>query len=71
MHTHKMSGIFFSELATSNHLLFTGTLGCLVQAKRQGLIPAIRPLLQELRTQARFWISDTLVGSVLSSAGEA
>jgi predicted nucleic acid-binding protein len=59
------------ELATSNHLLFTGTLGCLVQAKRQGLIPAIRPLLQELRTQARFWISDALAGSVLRSAGEA
>ena len=59
------------ELATSNYLLFTGTLGCLVQARRQGIIPAIRPLLRELRTQARFWISDVLEKRVLHDAGES
>ena len=46
------------ELAASNRLLFTGTLGCLAQAKAQGIIPDIKPLLQELRTKSRFWISD-------------
>lgn len=59
------------ELAASNQLLFTGTLGCLVQARRQGIIPAIRPLLQKLRTQARFWISEALETRVLHDAGEA
>jgi uncharacterized protein len=59
------------ELASSNQLLFTGTLGCLVQARRQGLLPAIRPLLDELRIKARFWISDTLAARVLHDAGEA
>lgn len=58
------------ELAASNRLLFTGTLGCLVQARQQGIIPAIQPLLQELRTKARFWISDALEVRVLRDAGE-
>jgi predicted nucleic acid-binding protein len=58
------------ELAGSNHLLFTGTLGCLVQARRQGILPAIQPLLEELRHKARFWISDTLAARVLQDAGE-
>ncbi|MCX6850905.1 MAG: DUF3368 domain-containing protein [Verrucomicrobia bacterium] len=58
------------ELASSNQLLFTGTLGCLVQARRQGIVPAIRPLLEELRFKARFWISDALAARVLHDAGE-
>jgi len=58
------------ELASSNHLLFTGTLGCLVQVRRQGILPTIRPLLQELRHKARFWISESLAARVLLDAGE-
>lgn len=58
------------ELAASNHLLFTGTLGCLVQAKTQGIIPSIKPLLQELRTKARFWISEAFEARVLRVAAE-
>jgi predicted nucleic acid-binding protein len=59
------------ELASSNQLLFTGTLGCLVQARRQGILTALRPLIGELRSRARFWISDALEMRVLSDAGEA
>jgi predicted nucleic acid-binding protein len=58
------------ELASSNQLLFTGTLGCLVQARRQGILPALRPLVEELRVKARFWISDALAERVLRDAGE-
>lgn len=58
------------EMAASNSLLFTGTLGCLVQARQQNIIPAIQPLLQELRTKARFWISQSLEDRVLHDAGE-
>ena len=58
------------ELASSNQLLFTGTLGCLLQARRQGILPAIQPLLEELRHKARFWISDALAARVLRDAGE-
>ena len=64
--------INFAEIGRLDVLeLFTGTLGCLVQARRQGLLPAIRPLLDELRIKARFWISDTLAARVLHDAGEA
>ena len=58
------------EFAASNALLYTGTLGCLAEAKKRGLIPAITPLLQELRTKARFWIADRLEERVLRDAGE-
>lgn len=58
------------EVAASNGLLYTGTLGCLAEAKKRGLISTISPLLQELRTQARFWIADRLADRVLCEAGE-
>ena len=58
------------ELAASNRLLFTGTLGCLVQAKSQGIISEIKPLLDELRSKARFWISEALEARILRDAGE-
>lgn len=58
------------EVASSNRLPFTGTLGCLTQAKKEGLISAIEPLMDELRTKARFWISDRLRLRVLREAGE-
>jgi len=59
------------ELAATNDLLFTGTIGCLVMAKRKGLLPAIAPVLSELRSKARFWISDRLAERVLRDAGES
>ncbi len=58
------------EFAAANGLFFTGTLGCLADAKQQGLIPAIEPVLHELRTKARFWISNRLTERVLRRAGE-
>lgn len=58
------------ELAATNRLLYTGTLGCLAEARQRGLISAIEPLLAELRTKARFWISDRLADRVLRAAGE-
>ena len=58
------------DLAASNHLLFTGTLGCLIRAKKKNLIPAVRPILQDLRTVSRFWISTDLEDRVLRELGE-
>lgn len=58
------------EFAASNGLLYTGTLGCLTEAKKRGLISAIGPLLQELRTKSRFWIADRLEDRVLRDVGE-
>lgn len=58
------------EIAGASGCLFTGTIGCLIEAKRQGLIQTIRPLLGALRAKARFWIADSLADRVLRDAGE-
>lgn len=58
------------ELAAANDLIFTGTLGCLANARRLGLIPAVGPVLHDLRTKARFWISDRLAEQILRDSGE-
>jgi predicted nucleic acid-binding protein len=46
-----------------------GTLGLLLVAKRSGLIPEVRPLIDTLR-RAGFFMSDKLVNRVLRAAGE-
>lgn len=58
------------ELAASNGLLHVGSLGCLAEAKRRGLITQIKPLLQDLRHKARFWITERLEAKILRDAGE-
>ncbi len=58
------------DIARAGGCLFTGTIGCLIEAKRQGLIQTIRPLLDALRTKARFWIADSLAERVLHDAKE-
>ena len=58
------------EIARASACLFTGTIGCLIESKRQGLIPVIRPLLDALRTKARFWIADSFAERVLRDAEE-
>ena len=41
-----------------------------MEAKQQGLILEIAPALLELRSKARFWISDHLEDRILRDAGE-
>ncbi|MER2532206.1 MAG: DUF3368 domain-containing protein, partial [Candidatus Competibacter sp.] len=47
-----------------------GILGMLTEAKRRQLIPRIRPVLDNLRHQAGFWVTDALYQRVLAVAGE-
>ena len=49
---------------------FTGTVGCLCLAKERGLIPLVAPLLLEMRQEARFWLKDDFVQTLLISLGE-
>lgn len=58
------------EISSARGIRFTGTLGCLMEAKRQGLIPVVKPLLDDLRSKARFWVSDSLVRRILQQTGE-
>ena len=50
-------------------LNLTGTLGVLLKAKRQGLLPAIKPLIDQLR-HGGIWLSDALVAEALKLAEE-
>lgn len=51
-------------------LVPVGIMGILLQAKTLGLVPAIRPLLQNLRDNTGFFISETLLNEVTRRAGE-
>jgi predicted nucleic acid-binding protein len=46
-----------------------GTLGILLRAKRHGIVPALKPLLEQL-TRERFYLSQELLEYVLHEAGE-
>jgi predicted nucleic acid-binding protein len=47
----------------------TGTLGVLLKAKQQGVIPALTPLLHEL-TVKQSWLSPALIAKARQLAGE-
>jgi len=57
---------------TARHLgvRYAGLIGILVEAKRKGLINAIKPHLDTLRDVAGFRVSDTLYIRVLQDEGE-
>jgi predicted nucleic acid-binding protein len=46
-----------------------GTLGLLLQAKLQGLLPALRPEIERL-AQTNFYFSAALIHEILQAAGE-
>lgn len=58
------------RVASRIGLRLTGTVGLLVAAKRRGDVTMIAPLLEQLRTKAKFWISDDVVRRALQLAGE-
>ncbi len=57
-------------IAESYRLTFTGSIGCLVEAKRGGIIPCIKPLLDAMRQEARFWVNPRLYARILAEHGE-
>lgn len=48
----------------------TGLLGVLLEAKRQGLIEKIKPIIDQLIAENNFWISNNLYQKFLGIAGE-
>jgi predicted nucleic acid-binding protein len=58
------------EVAVQLGLHPIGVLGILLRAKSAGLLPEIKPLIDELRHEANFWISESLRGNILQLAGE-
>ena len=57
-------------VAMSYGLQVTGLLGVLLQAKRNRLIPAVKPLMERLIEQADFRVSNQLYATILEFAGE-
>ena len=51
-------------------LRVTGLLGVLAEAKRAGLVDQVRPVLDDLITQAGFWIGADLRAQVIAELGE-
>lgn len=58
------------QVAKFHDLKFTGTLGCLLEAKKRKLISNITPILEDLAGLARFWIHPNLKQRMLQTAGE-
>ena len=58
------------QAAVALGLNVVGTVGVLLAAKRKGLIPDIRPILDDLVRQG-FWLAPRLVEQALLAAGEA
>jgi len=47
-----------------------GLIAVLLEAKRQGLLSAVRPVLDSLSSQSGFWISQALYDHAVKVAGE-
>lgn len=58
------------RLASSLSLRHTGLLGVLALSKERSLISAVRPLMDALRREAGFWISQPLYEHVLHRCHE-
>jgi predicted nucleic acid-binding protein len=55
--------------ALSHSIPIIGTLGIVLRAKKQGLIPAARPVIEQVRTAGSF-LDDELVEQALAQIGE-
>lgn len=58
------------QIARSFGLQVIGTLGILLLAKNQQIIPQVQPLLDAMIDNAQYWVSATLYQQVLQQAGE-
>lgn len=58
------------ETAQHLGLRVTGVIGMLVEAKRKGVLPEVKSLLDALRDKAGFRVSERLYARVLGDTGE-
>lgn len=59
------------NIATKKGLICKGVVGVLIEAKQRAFIPAVRPLLDDLREHLKFRLADTIYNLALQIAGEA
>ncbi|OUC15696.1 MAG: hypothetical protein B0A82_05355 [Alkalinema sp. CACIAM 70d] len=58
------------NVATSYGLKLRGLVGILINAKQQGLLPVLKPILDRLINQAGFRVSQALYDRTLKEVGE-
>lgn len=58
------------QISKEKGLKVMGVLGILAEAKRVNLVSELRPLLDSLRMEGEFWISETLYNRILQSVNE-
>ena len=66
-----MDEVLGRKVAKTEGLKYTGLLGNLLKAKKDGIISEVKSLLEELRSDAGFWINPSLLEEVLKKAGES
>lgn len=59
------------QIAIEHNLKIIGILGILMEAKRQGFIPLVKPILDDLINIAKFWVNPSLYNRVLSIVRES
>lgn len=57
-------------IAEQQGLDVTGLLGVLLRAKKQGYLPFVKPILERLKTEAGFYLSDKLFLQITALANE-
>ncbi|HSS76498.1 MAG TPA: DUF3368 domain-containing protein [Thermoanaerobaculia bacterium] len=57
------------RIAHLNSVTYTGTLGVLVKAKKEGLLPSVSPVIEELR-KTTMYLTQNLIEIVLREADE-
>ena len=65
-----LDDILARRIARSRKLQVTGTVGVIIKAKQEGLLPAVLPVLHILR-EAGLWLSDALIAEVGRQTGES
>lgn len=58
------------RVAKLNDIQIIGSLGVLIEAKKKGMIPTLKPHIETLR-KAKIYFSDTLLDYALNTVGEA
>lgn len=58
------------QFAEAEHIACKGVVGILIAAKKEGLLPLIKPLLDDLISNLKFRLSDKIYNLALQKVGE-
>lgn len=59
-----------TAIARNEGLRTVGLIGVLLKAKESGIVPAVRPIVSELKIKAGFWLHEDLEKRIFKEANE-